>query len=313
MDRSAFFLLFFFAFLFSHHLEGEENFYLGIAWVGSSEMSEEITKGTMELLSELVPDLIVELQSSLSDEKSLDKTMNKFIQEKDAVILMGQAGLQYASDHQLDLPLFLSAINNPVQADLIRNIERPGGNVTGVSYFIDYGEILSFIKNFLPELDSVLLLYEKNNPASDADLYYLTEACRKESVNLYSKACSPGLNMDDVFKLYYEKVDAVIFGNQNFFFENLEDNSSLLLSIPSFSLDSLLVRRGVLASLAPDYLKLGRLLAGSIIGVLYNGKKTGDIPFGFDKDPRIHLNMSTAESLGIIVPLHILRVAEVYR
>ncbi|MBB6478718.1 ABC transporter substrate-binding protein [Spirochaeta isovalerica] len=299
-------------FFVSLETEAEESFYLGAAWIGSSGLNEEITTGSMELLSELVPDLRVEIQGNLKNFEQFDAIIKRYNQEKDAIVLMGHESIDYLQDNSLNVPVFLGAINNPLQTGLIRNNERPGNNITGVSYYTDYGKFLSFMQNLIPHLDSVLLLLERGNPSSEADLHYMEQACRNLSIEFFIEECSKSRDIDIFLDQYSGIVDAVILGNQNFFLENFQKEVFLRNKIPSFSLNYLLVRKGVLASLAPDYLKLGRLLAGSIINVLYNGKKAGDIPIRFDSDPRIHINMSTSESLEVIIPIHMLRVAEVY-
>lgn len=110
-----------------------------------------------------------------------------------------------------------------------------------------------------------------------------------------------------------DTIDAFIFGNQALFFVEGQKFLEAADLTPIFSYSEVIVKFGALASLSADDYKLGRMLAGSIIEVLYNGIRIGDIPIKVDNDPGISINISTAEKLGIIIPMHILKVAEVYR
>ena len=58
-------------------------------------------------------------------------------------------------------------------------------------------------------------------------------------------------------------------------------------------------------------MKMGRILAKSIIDVLVNGKSVSEVPVKMDEEPKLYLNMETAKKLEIEIPLNILRFATV--
>lgn len=300
-------------FILTFPLIGEEVFSIGFTWIGSSPMSEEVTQGTLELLSDLVPDLRVEIRGNLNDEKELSQLLERYAREKNGVVVLRSSGAKYLRENPQPIPSFIGATNNPLLLGVTTNNERPGDNITGVSYYIEALDYLQFMRQLVPDISSILMAYEIGHPGSSVDRDQFKKACDSLSIEYSEQGFA---NKSDILNLNsssFDKVDAVVFGNQALFHELESSSFDFLFDIPTFSLSSLLIPKGVLASLSADDQKLGRLLAGSIISVIFENKKIGDIPIQFDKDPLISININTAEKLGLIIPIHMLRVAEVYR
>lgn len=292
---------------------GEEVFSIGISWLGRSPMSEEITTGAMETFRDLVPDLKVEIRGNLKNENELRILLETYAKTKDAVVLLRSSGARFLINNPQSIPSFIGAANDPVMLGITTNTDRPGGNITGVSYQIDMNEIIQLMSNLLPEINALLYLYEEGHPGSPVDSFHLSRACKNASIDFIEAGCSSTEDVLREIESRNDDVDAIVLGNQAFFHNIDFDDMSYTGEVPFFSLNSLLVSKGVLASISADDRKLGRLLAGSIISVLYGNKKVGDIPIQFDRDPVISINITTAEKLGLIIPIHMLRVAEVYR
>lgn len=306
----------FFLFLYillSSFLSGEDQLSLGVTWLGESKMAERVTDGTLEILNELTPDLNVEIIPNLPSNSELNKVLDNFSSEKDAIVIMRSNSVNVLSKREFAIPVFFGALNDPVALGLIKNIERPGGNRTGVSYYINIEKFFSIIMQLSPKLQSLLLIHEKHHPGAAVEISNLRKISNQYGIEFINEPVMTDQDVREVIIEHSDSVDGVIFGNQNIFKQMTETIQEISREIVCFSFSPQLVSHGILASLSADDFKLGRILAGSIISVLYQNTKIGDISVKFDKDPIIHLNIPTAEHFGIIVPIHLLRIAEVYQ
>ena len=140
--------------IFILDLHSEDDLSIGITWYGQSVMSQRVAEGTIEVLRELVPDLQIEKIPNISSEDEFLSVINRFNREKDAIAVLRSNGTQFLVDNPQPLPSFIGATNNPVLLGAISNLERPGGNITGVSYIIDPGTVF----NFFLQIKKILIL-----------------------------------------------------------------------------------------------------------------------------------------------------------
>ncbi len=80
-----------------------------------------------------------------------------------------------------------------------------------------------------------------------------------------------------------------------------------------FSFAEAPVRSAAVAGMAADDLKLGVLLAESVVDVLITGKPISQVPVKMDPDPKICINESMMKGLGLKFPDAILKKAELVR
>jgi putative tryptophan/tyrosine transport system substrate-binding protein len=291
--------------------EGEMN--LGITWTGESIMSDQVTEGALEVFNDLVPDLRVEVIPELTSESELKKITDRFSIEKDAMVVLRSSGARFLVENPQSIPSFIGATNSPMELGVTTNLERPGGNITGVTYQIDYLSIFSFYQQIKKDMESILLIFENNHPGSIIDRYHTEKACNELSINYRDTGCTTKEDIIDAVNDNKKSERTIVFANQALFTQYADVIKKAIAGSACFSYNLNLVQSGTLASMSADNFKLGRVLAGSIISVLYGGKRIGDIPIEADNDPVIAINIKTAEELGITIPIHILKIAEVYR
>lgn len=299
--RAAVFLILFCS---GFSLFPETSFSAGIAWIGVSAGSREILSGMREIFSEIVPDLRVEVRDNLVDEIDLANTLTYFNRDKDAIVILGGEKVLLKSNQVVTIPLFLDSFS-----DQIANRE----NVTGVSSTVGMNRFYTMLRQILPDFDSILFLYPEGKESAHHELEGLKDLSTEYSFILYEGAFKTAEEAESIASGYKEKIDAVLLGSADQIRGLKNSIAAISAIIPLFSFNCDFTPDGALASISADHVKLGRLLAGSVISVLYEGKKAGDIPVKYDRDPQIHVNIATAQNLGIIIPIPLLRVAEVYR
>jgi len=306
-------LFFLISILLTTYLFSDEELHLGITWIGESAKSNQVTQGAIEVLTDLVPSLNIEVQAPLSSKEELIEVTERFSIEKNAMVVLRTSGARFLVENLQSIPTFIGAANNPVQLGVTTNMERPGGNISGVTYQIDYFSVLSLFKQIIPDIETVVLFYDENHPGSGIDRYYTEKACSILSFRYEDIGCRTKEEILWAIRENKNNKKTFIFTNQPIFSKFADEITEAADGISCFSYNISLVESGMLAGMSADNYKLGRVLAGSIISVLFGGKRIGDIPIITDLDPLIAINISTAEKLGITIPIHILKVAEVYK
>ncbi len=85
----------------------------------------------------------------------------------DVIVTTGTPGTLAAKQATKTIPIVMASSGNPVQSGLVASLNRPGGNVTGLSIFAPEleGKRLELLKEAVPRLSRVALLWNPANPA----------------------------------------------------------------------------------------------------------------------------------------------------
>jgi putative tryptophan/tyrosine transport system substrate-binding protein len=103
---------------------------------------------------------------------------------------------------------------------------------------------------------------------------------------------------------------AIILGSQSLLFDNANVIVPAAGKTSVFTYNTKAVDKGALAGFVADDVFLGKLLAHSVADVLKNGKCIADVPVKLDPDPKLKINKSTMMNLGLLIPMNILKRAE---
>jgi len=286
---------------------------LGVAWHGEASMAVRVTDSMNKALSEQAPQVEIEWQRALATHEELDKVARRFQKEKDGMLLVRSSGAKYLRDNPPTIPSFIGGCNNPVQLGVIKNMQRPEGNVTGVTYALDYDKPLNVFRTIIPDLNSVCLIYEEGHPGSIIDREGTERACVKYSVSYSEIGCKTRADVMNAVRKCSGKVSAIIFGTQALVFDNASETVKLAGKTPVVAYSIKPVSDGALCGLTADDGKLGAILAQTIIDVLVKKTKISAVPVKRDPTPRLTINMETAERIGIVVPISMLKVATIIK
>jgi putative ABC transport system substrate-binding protein len=287
---------------------------IAIIWDTKSAMVNELMMGFLANIRQLAPDLKVTQYRERANMEEAKKVFQECESKVDGVVFLRSSGAEYLATVTPKAPCFIGACNNPVELGVIKNLNAPEGMVTGVTYFIPYNERFNIIRRLLPNVKSVALLVEKGHPSGPIEQAGTSEECKRLGIS-YKEVVASNLKelLDETRKL--GAVDLIILTNTRLVMDNVTNLLAITNpnKIPIFSYADKPVKSGALAGIAADDLKLGGLLAESVVDVIVKNKPISQVPVKLDPKPKLTINEGMMKSLGLNFPETILKEATLVR
>ena len=228
----------------------------------------------------------------------------------------GELSARAAKDATASIPVVFVIGDDPVKVGLTASYNRPGGNLTGVSFLTGElgGKRLGLICELVPGTSAVALLLNPKDMGAELqkqDVQAAAQALGRRLVVLYARSETDFETSFDTLKR--EQAGALVVENDPFFDSKREKIMSLaaryvvpaIYHIREFAVDGGLMSYG--ASLAEVYRQ-----TGSYTGRILKGEKAGDLPVMQPTKFELVINLKTAKALGLTVsPSLLARVDEV--
>lgn len=223
--------------------------------------------------------------------------------QPDIIVAIATPSAQAAVTVSDSIPVVFSAVTDPLAARLVPSLEKPGGNVTGLSDMANIEEHLSLIKEFVPNLKTVGIPYNPGEANSVSMLAQVKKVAAEMGIKIVE---SPAPRTSDVMiaaKQLVGKVDAIYTPIDNTIISAVESvvKVGIDAQIPVFAGDTDTVARGAVAAIGYDYFDLGRQ-TGEIVVRILNGEKAGDIDVKMAKGTNLFVNPKMAKRMGIEIP-----------
>jgi putative ABC transport system substrate-binding protein len=212
------------------------------------------------------------------------------------------------------IPIVFMFAGDPVAAGLVTGLNRPGGNITGVTFFI--GELGTKKLELLGELVStaatIAVLVNRSNPVGESELADLEGAAHTLGRRIEVLNASSDSDLEAVSATFLrERPGALLIGSDPFLLNRREQLVSL-------------AARYQLPALYPlrDYVQVGGLISygtslvdayrqgGVYIGRILKGEKPGDLPVMRSTRFELVINLKTARTLGLTMPDKLLAIAD---
>jgi putative ABC transport system substrate-binding protein len=213
------------------------------------------------------------------------------------------------------IPIVFGVAADPVEVGLVASLNRPGGNLTGVTNLnIEVGpKRLELAHALVPAATIIALLVNPTSPAL-AETYArdLQAAASTLGLRLHVLHASTERDFDTVFaSLVQLRAGALVIGPDTFFYARSEQLGALTLrhAIPTIFQSREFAAAGGLMSYGSSGTEFYRLV-GIYAGRILKGEKPGDLPVQQSTKVELIINLKTAKALGLTVPLTLLGRAD---
>jgi putative tryptophan/tyrosine transport system substrate-binding protein len=203
------------------------------------------------------------------------------------------------------IPIVFETASDPVALGLVTTLNRPGGNLTGVTNLnVEVGQKkLELLRELLPSATNVAVLVNPSAPAiTEQFMGVLQAAAPALGMQLHVMQVSTDRDLDTVFATM--RTDALVIGPYLFFNSRMEQLGALSLryAVPAIFTYRPFVAGGGLISYGANQTETYRLV-GIYTGKILKGAKPGDLPVQRVTKVELMINLKTAKALGITVPL----------
>jgi putative tryptophan/tyrosine transport system substrate-binding protein len=213
------------------------------------------------------------------------------------------------------LPVVFVAVTDPVGAGLVDSLARPGGNITGFMIY-EYsfgGKRLELLKQIAPNVTRVTVLRDPANPAANAEFAAIQALGQSLGVEVspINSHGDPG-QVERAITTFANAPNGGIILTPGAMASVQRDAIIALTArskLPTVYPFRYMVTAGGLASIGPDVVEQCRLAASYVDRVL-KGEKPADLPVQAPIKFEMVINLKTAKTLGIDVPLSLLARAD---
>jgi ABC-type uncharacterized transport system substrate-binding protein len=212
------------------------------------------------------------------------------------------------------IPIVFETAGDPVKLGLVASLNRPGGNITGVSQLSSelVSKRLGLLHDLIPSAGTVGFLVNPVDPRTQSQTAEMQKAGRALGLQLHVIHASTEAEIDAaVARLSELRLGALVVGTGDLFSRNSERlaASIALQEVPAiyqyreYAAAGGLISYG--ASLTDSYRQVG-----TYTGRVLKGEKPADLPVMRPTRFELVINLKTAKALGLTIPPGILAIAD---
>jgi putative ABC transport system substrate-binding protein len=212
------------------------------------------------------------------------------------------------------IPIVFLTGGDPIQEGYVASLNRPGGNITGISWFGTQlgAKGLGLLHELLPNATVIALLTNPNLPEAARATSDAQEAARMLGRQLLVLNASAPSEIDTAFAaLRQARAGALLVSGDPFFSSRRQQIVTLAArdAIPAMYFNRELVAEGGLMSYGNDVADAYRR-AGVYVGRILNGASPADLPIDQATKFEFVINLKTAKALGLTIPPGVLAIAD---
>lgn len=288
---------------------------VGITQIVEHPALDAARQGFIDRLAELGyaegTDVVYDIQSAQGDPGTALTIAQKFAADRvDLVLAIATPTAQAAAQAIRDIPILITAVTDPVAAELVDSIERPGGNVTGTSDLTPVRSQLELLKALVPSAGRVGVIYNAGEVNSVVQVELARDAAADLGLQIVEATAVNSSEVLQAAQSLVGRVDAIYVPTDNTVVSAIE--AVVLVAerarLPLIAGEDLSVEQGALATVGLDYYQLGRQTADIAQRVL-QGENPADIAIEYQDEMSIVLNLGAAARMGVSIPDEILAQA----
>ncbi len=296
-----------------------------VAWVSSdragsnSPSLEAFRAGMRELGYVEGRNLAIDTWWGEGSPERLEKAMGDILRARpDVIVAQGGQALRPILNAGVKLPIVFGMSADPVEAKVVASFARPGGNVTGMSFFaLDLvGKRMELIKEVLPGIKRVAVIANPEHPGEQKELAVSQAAADKLGLALHYFPVRTGAELETALASVAKARDGAILAFADAFTLSYADRFAefaLRQRIPAIAGWAAFARRGNLMTYGPVIDDSYRRMA-AYVDRLHKGAKPADLPIEFPTKVELVVNVVAAKAIGITIPPSVLaRADEVIR
>jgi putative ABC transport system substrate-binding protein len=231
----------------------------------------------------------------------------------DAIVSLGPA-TPFAAKSVKSIPVIMGYSGDPVDAGIVTSLARPGGNVTGMSFFAAAlaGKRVELLKETVSKISRVAILANPGHAGEQLELRETQAAAHALNVAHQYLPVRAADDFNEAFRVVAkERADALIAFPDALTMAHRKEIAEFSVKnrIPSMSGWSEFVEAGGLMTYGPNLFESFRRVATYVDKIL-KGTKPEDLPVERPTKFELVINLKAAKQIGLTIPPNVLARAD---
>jgi putative tryptophan/tyrosine transport system substrate-binding protein len=259
--------------------------------------------------------IVVEYRWADGNEEKLRSLVSELVGLKmDLIVTSAPAATQAAKEATTTTPIVMVLVADPVTFGFVNSLARPGGNITGFAFLLPEisGKRLELLKETVPKLSRVAVLWNAANPYKETDLKEVQPVADALKVTVHTFRVRDPNGFEDAFKATTKvRTEGLLTLDDPFTLAHRTRITDLALryKLPAVYSSRPFVDAGGLMYYGPDRVDQNRR-AATYVDKILKGIKPADLPVERPTKFEFVINLKTAKQIGLTIPQSVLYRAD---
>ncbi|HEL1980102.1 TPA: ABC transporter substrate-binding protein [Streptococcus suis] len=244
--------------------------------------------------------LVLDYQNAQGDQANLQTISEQLIDGNDIVLAIATPSAQSLATVSTETPIVFTAVTDPLSADLVESIEKPGGLLTGTSDQAPIDKQVELLGQAVTDAKTVGILYTTSERNSEVQVEQAKELLEKAGYKVVVKGITSSNEVQDAATSLMKDVDALFIPTDNTVASTMTMIGELSVKhkVPVIGGSTDMVDEGGLLTYGTNYEALGRQTAKMAIKII-EGANVSETAVEYPETVSLHVNEEMAQKLGI--------------
>jgi putative ABC transport system substrate-binding protein len=258
--------------------------------------------------------VVVEYRSANDQLERLPVLVADLIGRQAAVIVGNTNAALAAKAVTTTVPIVFASGSDPVTDGLVASLNRPGGNVTGVTFLSSElgAKRLDLVRELVPKASTIAMLVNPNSPEAVRERQAVQAAAQSISQQLIVLDVNSEQEIDAAFATFVQRGAGALLCGSGAFLNSHRDRVVALAAryaLPTIYVLREYVSAGGLMSYGTSIVEAYRRV-GIYAGRILKGERPTDLPVIQSTKFSLLINLKTAKALGLEIPAKLLALAD---
>lgn len=249
--------------------------------------------------------IIIDYQNAQGEQANCITIGQKFINDKsDLILAIATPAAQAIANMTKDIPILITSVTDPADSKLVANNNAPGGNVTGTSDLTPVEAQIELLKEIIPNVKTVGLLYCSSEQNSVFQINIAKKKLDSMGIKYIDIAISNLNEIQQVIQNVIGKVEAIYTPTDNMIANGMATVALMTepAKLPVICGEGGMTMLGGTATYGINYYELGKLTSTQAVSILKGDKKTSEMPIEYLQKFDLVVNTNMIESIGLTIP-----------
>ena len=249
--------------------------------------------------------IIIDYQNAQGEQANCITIGQKFINDKsDLILAIATPAAQAIANMTKDIPILITAVTDPADSKLVADNNVPGGNVTGTSDLTPVEAQIELLKEIIPNVKTVGLLYCSSEQNSVFQINIAKKKLDAMGIKYIDIAISNLNEIQQVIQNVIGKVEAIYTPTDNMIANGMATVALMTepAKLPVICGEGGMTMLGGTVTYGINYYELGKLTSTQAVSILKGDKKTAEMPIEYLQKFDLVVNTNMIESIGLTIP-----------